>query len=119
MTGSYRGGLSLWDEEGGFFYDALHLPDGRIIPLKVRSLVGLLPLLAVETLEPELLDAMPDFSPRRDWFFETAAISGIRDIWPVFANRANVPGGGWRASTGTVCSGFWRPYCKSGGGPGG
>ena len=49
MTGNYRHGLSLWNEEDGFFYDALHLPDGRVIPFKVRSLVGLMPLLAVET----------------------------------------------------------------------
>ena len=50
-------GISLWDEEDGFFYDVLHLPDGETTPLKVRSLVGLIPLLAVETIEPELLDA--------------------------------------------------------------
>ncbi len=70
MTGDYRGGLSLWDEEDGFFYDALHLPDGSIIPLKVRSLVGLMPLLAVETLEPELVEKMPDFKRRLMWFFK-------------------------------------------------
>ena len=40
-------GISLWDEEDEFFYDVLHLPDGTVPPLKVRSLVGLIPLLAV------------------------------------------------------------------------
>ena len=70
MTDEYRKGLSLWDEEDGFFYDALHLPGGEIVRLKVRSLVGLMPLLAVETLTPELMEAMPVFSRRLHWFFE-------------------------------------------------
>jgi hypothetical protein len=70
MTREYRGGLSLWNEEDGFFYDAVQLPDGAVVPLKVRSLVGLMPLLGVETLDPELMDAMPDFTRRLNWFFE-------------------------------------------------
>ena len=49
-------GHDLWDDEDGFFYDVLHLPDDSRKPLKVRSLVGLIPLLAVETLEPEMLE---------------------------------------------------------------
>ena len=61
-------GHQLWDEEDGFFYDALHLPDDRIIPLKVRSLVGLLPIFAVDTIEPDLLESMPDFKRRLLWF---------------------------------------------------
>jgi len=70
MTEAYRGGQSLWHEADGFFYDVLHLPDGSNIPLKVRSLVGLMPLLAVETLEPELVESLPDFKRRLNWFFE-------------------------------------------------
>lgn len=61
-------GYSLWNEEEGFFYDLLHLPDESVTSLKVRSLVGLLPLFAVETLEPEMLHRMPVFSRRMDWF---------------------------------------------------
>jgi hypothetical protein len=61
-------GHRLWDEEDGFFYDALHLPDDRIIPIKVRSLVGLLPLFAVDTIEPEILERMSDFDRRLHWF---------------------------------------------------
>ncbi|MBN1967578.1 MAG: glucosidase, partial [Anaerolineae bacterium] len=61
-------GHALWDPEDGFFYDALHLPDGTIKPLRVRSLVGLIPLLAVETLEPALLNRMSDFTRRMNWF---------------------------------------------------
>ena len=51
--------LDLWDDEDGFFYDVLHLPDGTRMPLKVRSMVGLIPLFAVETLEPEMLERLP------------------------------------------------------------
>jgi hypothetical protein len=70
MTGDYRSGLSLWNEEDSFFYDALHLPDDSVLPLKVRSLVGLMPLLAVETLEHELIERLPVFKRRLNWIFE-------------------------------------------------
>jgi hypothetical protein len=73
MTADYRGGMSLWDEQDGFFYDALHLPDERILRLKVRSLVGLMPLLAVETLEADQVDRLPDFKRRMMWFFQNRA----------------------------------------------
>jgi len=63
-------GYSLWDEEDGFFYDALHTSEGNIIPLKVRSLVGLLPLFAVSVLEPETLAEMPVFRRRLKWFVD-------------------------------------------------
>jgi hypothetical protein len=69
MTEEGGHGRSLWDEADGFFYDALHLPDGEIMPLKVRSLVGLLPLFAVDTLEPELMSQVPDFNRRMEWFY--------------------------------------------------
>ena len=62
--------VRLWDEQDGFFYDVLHLPDGKPFPMKVRSMVGLIPLFAVETLEPELLDCLPDFKRRMEWFIE-------------------------------------------------
>ncbi len=61
------GGNGLWDEEDGFYYDQLHL-DGREIPLRVRSLVGLIPLLAVEILEQDVIDRLPGFKKRLDWF---------------------------------------------------
>jgi len=61
-------GISLWDEEDEFFYDVLHLPNGQALRLKVRSLVGLIPLLAVETVEPSLLNALPNFRRRMEWF---------------------------------------------------
>ncbi|MEO6036594.1 MAG: glucosidase [Verrucomicrobiota bacterium] len=61
-------GIGLWDEQDEFYYDVLNLPDGRLMPLKVRSLVGLIPLFAVETLEPELLEKLPCFYGRLKWF---------------------------------------------------
>ncbi len=61
-------GIGLWDETDAFFYDVLHTPDDQMIPLKVRSLVGLMPLVAVETIEPDLLDLLPDFRARLQWF---------------------------------------------------
>ncbi len=63
-------GEGLWDPEDGFFYDQLHLPGGRHIPLKIRSFVGLIPLFAVETLEPDLLDKLPRFKRRMQWFLD-------------------------------------------------
>jgi hypothetical protein len=61
-------GVGLWDEEDQFYYDQLNLPDGRMTKLKVRSLVGLSPLFAVETLEPETLARLPGFNERLTWF---------------------------------------------------
>jgi hypothetical protein len=63
-----NGGAGLWDEEDGFYYDVLHLPDGHNVRLKVRSMVGLIPLFAVETLEPDLLARVPNFARRLEWF---------------------------------------------------
>lgn len=60
----------LWDEEDGFFYDVLRLPDGPQFPMRIRSMVGLIPLFAVETLEPELLDRLPGFKRRLEWFID-------------------------------------------------
>jgi len=61
-------GIGLWDEQDQFFYDVLNLPDGRKTPLKVRSMVGLIPLFAVETLEHELMEQLPGFHQRLEWF---------------------------------------------------
>ena len=67
MTHVGEDGTGLWDETDGFFYDELHLPSGEQIPMKVRSLVGLAPLFAVETIEPELLEKLPNFANRLRW----------------------------------------------------
>jgi Mannosylglycerate hydrolase MGH1-like glycoside hydrolase domain len=63
-------GVGLWDDRDGFFYDVLHMPDGKLTPLRVRSFVGLLPLLAVYALEPQMLERLPAFGTRLKWFLE-------------------------------------------------
>jgi len=69
---NHRGndGMGLWDEMDGFFYDVLRFPDGRKYPMRIRSMVGLIPLFAVETLEPELLERLPGFKRRLEWFID-------------------------------------------------
>jgi hypothetical protein len=64
------GGRALWDDEDGFYYDVLHLPNGEEHFIKVRSMVGLIPLYAVETLEPEIVDRLPGFKRRMQWFMD-------------------------------------------------
>ncbi len=66
---NHLGGTGLWDEQDGFYYDRLHV-DGRQIPLRVRSLVGLAPLIAVEILEDDVIDRLPGFKKRLDWFLK-------------------------------------------------
>ncbi|HZS06279.1 MAG TPA: glucosidase [Blastocatellia bacterium] len=63
-------GLELWNSEDGFYYDVLHLPDGSHFPMKVRSLVGLIPLFAVESLDSEVVDTHPGFKRRMQWFID-------------------------------------------------
>jgi hypothetical protein len=62
--------LGLWDDNDGFYYDILHMDDGQRIPLKTRSMVGLIPLFAVETLKPEVLAKLPAFRRRLEWFID-------------------------------------------------
>ena len=62
--------IELWNKADGFYYDVLHLPDGKKFPMKVRSMVGLIPLFAVETLDSELIDRLPRFKHRMQWFIE-------------------------------------------------
>ena len=63
-------GIDLWNDEDGFFYDVLHLPSGERRPIRIRSMVGLIPLFAVETLEPETLARLPGFMRRMQWFID-------------------------------------------------
>lgn len=83
-------GIELWDTQDEFFYDVLHLPDGRHTPLRVRSMVGLIPLFAVETLEPDLLVKVPEFKKHMEWFLE------YRPDLASLVSRWNEPGLGQR-----------------------
>jgi hypothetical protein len=69
---NHRGddGVGLWDEDDGFFYDVLRLPGVDPFPMAVRSMVGLTPLFAVATLEPEVLEKLVGFNRRLEWFVE-------------------------------------------------
>jgi len=82
------GGVRLWDNEDAFYYDVLHLPNQAPLPLRIRSLVGLIPLFAVEVLDPELLSHVPRFSQRLEWILTNR---------PELANlvsRWQIPGSG-------------------------
>ena len=61
-------GIELWDPEDRFFYDVLHLGHGQNMPLRIRSMVGIIPLFAVATIEPALLNMLPQFKGRLEWF---------------------------------------------------
>jgi hypothetical protein len=75
-------GVGLWDEEDEFYYDELILPDGRMQKLKLRSIVGLIPLFAVETLEPETLNRLPEFQRRLKWFLNHRPdLAGLVSRW--------------------------------------
>ncbi len=62
-------GINLWNEEEEFFYDVLHAPTG-FIQLKVRSMVGLIPLFAVEVIDEDTIRECPEFAKRMDWFLD-------------------------------------------------
>ena len=63
-------GVSLWNDEDGFYYDVINAPGNRFIPLRIRSFVGLIPLFAVGGMYPSALDRLPHFSRRVEWFLK-------------------------------------------------
>jgi hypothetical protein len=68
MTEPTDDGFRMWNEEDGFFYDVLHLPGKGFQPMRVRSMVGLIPIFAVETIEEHMLERFPAFVKRAQWF---------------------------------------------------
>jgi hypothetical protein len=79
-----RGMAGLWDEDDGFFYDCVSAPDGTRTPLKVRSMVGLIPLFAVATLDGDVFERFPQFGKRVKWFLSNRpelgeAVASIHD----------------------------------------
>jgi hypothetical protein len=74
----------LWDEQDGFFYDVMRMPDGATIPLKVRSLVGLLPLCAATVFDPDVEDRHPEVMER--------ALAFARHFADAVPALAHVPG---------------------------
>src|SRR5262249_54510733 len=70
MTNLGGHGVGLWDDDDQFYYDVLNPPDGRPVPLKIRSMVGMIPLFAVETIDQSQLDALPGFAERLRWYLD-------------------------------------------------
>jgi len=70
MNNLGQSGSTMWNEEDGFFYDVLHLADDGHVPMRLRSMVGLIPLYAVQTLEPQIVDRLPGFKRRMEWFIQ-------------------------------------------------
>ena len=91
MTDLGGQGKGLWDEEDQFFYDLLRLPDGQVDTMRVRSIVGLIPMLAVEVIDPALVNALPDFASRLRWFLR------YRSDLANLISRWNDPGQGERS----------------------
>ncbi len=88
INGIGEGALGLWDEQDEFYYDHLCLPDGGSVPLKARSMVGLIPLFAVEVLEPGLFRELPDFAARMEWFLNhRPELAGLVSRWHVCGAR--------------------------------
>jgi len=80
----------MWDEEDGFFYDVLRTPDGRARQLKVRSMVGLLPLCAATVIDEQVMEALPELQQRAGWFVSNRPrlVSNIHDPRaPGYRNR--------------------------------
>ena len=83
-------GGGLWDEQDGFFYDALRLPGGHVETMRVRSMVGLIPMMAVEVIGSEVIEKLPDFARRLRWFLN------YRPDLAALISRWNEPGIGER-----------------------
>lgn len=87
-------GDTLWDEEDGFYYDVMRLPDGSTQQLRVRSLVGLLPMCAATVIEPELLERVPELLARWEVF-----VKEFEDAIPALAHRSGPGVDGRRLSS--------------------
>ena len=76
------GTLGLWDEEDQFYYDKIHTPDDKTIFLKIKSLVGLIPLCAVEVINEDLMEKLPDFKKRVEWILTNRPdLAGMISRW--------------------------------------
>jgi hypothetical protein len=84
------GGTGLWDEQDGFYYDQIHI-GGQYTPLRIRSMVGLIPLITAEVLEEDVLARMPDFRRRMDWLL--ANRSGLSKNITAMEQKQHANGG--------------------------
>ena len=72
--------ISLWNEQDGFYYDAISFEPGNSMQLPVKSLVGLIPLYATLTLEPSVINKLPGFKKRMEWFIENRSEMAERNM---------------------------------------
>jgi len=84
--GGHDSGIGLWDEDDGFYYDLLAKPGGDHIPLKLRSMVGLLPLAATTTVGRDTLDVLPEFAVRMQWFMDN--LPSFSDLFHIHDREA-------------------------------
>ena len=105
-------GDSLWDEEDGLFYDVMRLPDGSTQQLRVRSLVGLLPMCAATVIDPDLLDRNPELLAQWEAFIEQ--VRGLDSCAQATAGPERRRASVWRRwSARSGCAGFWRSCSTS------
>jgi hypothetical protein len=84
MNGITDSNVNLWDEEENFYYDAIHLPDGTVKLMKIKSMVGLIPLFAIETLKSEAYEKLPQFRERLEYFLkERPKLASLVARWEV------------------------------------
>src|SRR5277367_2799552 len=84
MSSMYGDAAGLWDDEDKFYYDVLNLPNDQKVRMRIRSMVGLIPLFAVETLEPEMLEQLPGFRKRLEWFLNHRPdLASLVSFWNV------------------------------------
>ena len=82
MTNVGGRGISLWSDDDEFYYDVLGTPAHGAVPLKLRSMVGLIPLFAVEVLDAGLLQRVPEFNRRLEWFLQYRPdLAGLVSRW--------------------------------------
>ena len=81
-------GVELWNRKDGFFYDVLHTAKGSALPMRVRSMVGLIPLFAVTTVESELVDTLPAFKRRMQYFLDN--VPEFADCIEVLTTPTNI-----------------------------
>ncbi len=70
MASMGPGAEGLWDGEDEFFYDTIRIPGAASIPLRIRSMVGLIPLFAVEVIDDSIMESLPEFAQRLNWLLE-------------------------------------------------
>jgi hypothetical protein len=84
INGEDEDALGLWDEADQFYYDHLNLPDGENVPMKIQSAVGLIPLLAVEVLDPDMITKLPEFAARMEWYLQhRPQLAGLISDWKI------------------------------------